>query len=164
MLQRHSGELMEPAEQLLGRSRPVMRSTRVIARIFLGGVFLWAGADGLSTRSAHVESSALLDKWLANNSEARIAFDVIECMLGVWIALGLRERAGVLAGILVLSAFTGALATELKSDQPKPCGCFGAAAAMSDPATIARYLKEGILRNLGLIAIATTLYLSPKNE
>ncbi len=154
---------MDSAAQSLSQPRRLKRSLGVIARVFLGGIFVWAGIQGLSTRSAHAKSS-VLDKWLADSHERRIAFDVAECVLGAWIASGAREGAGLLVGILVLSAFTGVLAAELRSDLPRPCGCFEAAPITSDPVTAARHLREGILRNLGLTTIAATLYLFRKNK
>jgi uncharacterized membrane protein YphA (DoxX/SURF4 family) len=94
---------------------------------------------------------------MGQNSNRVILFAVGELVLAAWILVGVWPRTSALTALMLLSIFSGPIAFEATREIPRPCGCFGAPATVSDPAFVRHNLWIGLGVNLILMAGAYTL-------
>ena len=84
-----------------------------------------------------------------------------EVFLGLWLLSGMARGAAGFTGVLTLSLFTGAVIFDMLQPHPIPCRCMGAAyVAAHSPAAVERGLALGIVRNVMLVGLAATVWLS----
>lgn len=102
-------------------------------------------------------SRTIFDGAMGQNSNRVILFTVGELILAAWILIGILPRTSALTALILLSIFSGSIAFEATRELPRPCGCFGTPAALSDPAVVRRNLWVGLGINLVLMAGAYTL-------
>jgi hypothetical protein len=114
----------------------------MVARLFLGGVFLFAGFAKL--RSAHWAVLAVE----AGTPRAVVAgLPVVEAMLGLGLLVSLGGGLLAWVAVALLIAFTVGVAHRYASGNRAPCNCFGDSS--NDPVG-----KVTIVRNAVLVAIA----------
>jgi uncharacterized membrane protein YphA (DoxX/SURF4 family) len=132
----------------------------VIARLVLGGVWLYAGAVKLphpDTSITAVRSYQLLDPDLAE-VVGRV-LPMLEVVLGACLLLGLLTRfSGVVSGLLLV-AFVIGIASVWSRGIAIDCGCFGDGGA--DPDAFSKYPWE-IARDVGLLALSVWLVWRPR--
>ena len=125
---------------------------RLIVRIVLSTVFLWAAVSKLWPAAPGAPSSVLGD--LEREFSMPYALlPALELSLAAWIASGYAPRAGALIMTAALSAFTGLMLTELMRVRPRDCGCFGATIKAPTHAQLAL----GVCRNIAFITGAMWL-------
>lgn len=84
-----------------------------------------------------------------------------EALLGLWLLSGTAINLAALTGVLALSLFTGAIIFDMLQPHPMPCGCMGAAyVAAHSPGAVERGLALGIGRNILLVVLATTIWIT----
>jgi hypothetical protein len=82
-----------------------------------------------------------------------VALGVVELGLAAWLFGGFAATAATASAALLYLFFSGFLASELMSERPQPCGCFGSDVNAS-PDEIRRGLWWAVLRNIGLVGVA----------
>jgi uncharacterized membrane protein YphA (DoxX/SURF4 family) len=127
---------------------------RMPLRVLLAGIFLYAGAAKLYFGTATNDSIyGDAPNW------CRQTLPYGEILLGAWLLTPFRPRYAALVSILLLSTFTGFIASELRKAEPKPCGCAGVERGY-DAASVRSSLKWSLLRNALFMGVAGYLFLS----
>ena len=125
-----------------------MSGLGLVARLALGGVFLWSGVAKLRDRSWPDTAERFgLPRALAQP----LAF--AELVLGALLAAQVAPPWPSWAALALLALFTGAAAAHAARGDDVPCGCFGSASS-ARPTT-----WRTVARNVGLcvLAVAATL-------
>ncbi|WP_144444045.1 MauE/DoxX family redox-associated membrane protein [Clavibacter michiganensis] len=102
----------------------------VIARMCAGGFFVWTGSAKLS-RSRHFWSQIMGYK-IVGPRQARLlaaALPPVEFVAGLFFAAGLWPAVTGCVLLLLLAAFTAAIASSLLRGLENDCGCAGAIAS-----------------------------------
>lgn len=137
----------------------MLRWTGLIARLIVGGVWLYAGAlkvgDPESSITA-VRAYQLLPAGLAD-SVGRV-LPMLEIVLGACLVLGLLTRIMGGASALLQVAFIIGIASVWARGIEINCGCFGDGGP--NPDATSQYPWE-IARDLGLLALSFLLVLRP---
>lgn len=122
-----------------------------LMRWFLACVFLYAGVVKLwrppDAATLYGQAPAPLQTLLA----------VVEVVLGAWLLNGLGIRPASLVSIAMLSVFSGLITIELRSPQPRPCGCV-LANSVTDAESVRKGLVMSLARNLLLMMAATYVF------
>jgi len=133
------------------------------ARLFLAGVFLWAGWPKLLDSAGTVRSVRafrLLPEALV--PAFGYALPVVELALAVLLLAGLFTRVAALvtAGLMVMFLFGITMAWS--RGMSIECGCFGNAGTLvTDP--VPGYVRD-ILRDLGFLVVALALARWPRGR
>ena len=127
----------------------------LVARLVVGGVWIWAGLIKLPDPAASIESVRAYELLPASAVEpVGYLLPPLEVVMGVALVLGVMTRGAALLSAVVLAAFifgiSWAWAKGLKID----CGCFGDGGANPDAAS--QYPWE-IARDVGLLAASVFL-------
>ncbi len=97
----------------------------LIFRLYLGGLFIYAGMYKINYTSEFAESIAsyqIVPYWAVNL--VAVGLPWIELICGTLLLLGIRSRsAAALVGFFLL-LFTTGIAVGLMRDAPISCGCF----------------------------------------
>ena len=128
--------------------------TATLARVGLGGVFLWAGipkALDLDGSVAAVAAYRLLPGWAER--AAGLALPWVEIAIGLLLVLGLATRGAGLAASGLLVLFAAGMASAWARGLPIECGCFGEAGP-GDGIGWTEMLREAAFLALALIAVA----------
>lgn len=128
---------------------------RSVIRLVLAGLLLWAGVSKLAGRQD--ASDTMFDAFMSRTPTTAYAVLAVEIVLGLWLLSDMRVRPAAIATVVLLSAFSGALAAEMRKERPKPCGCLGAVTARADPDVIRQQLAVSLLRNGLMMAGACVL-------
>jgi uncharacterized membrane protein YphA (DoxX/SURF4 family) len=138
----------------------MMRWAGVVARLVVGGVWLYAGALKLphpDTSVTAVRSYQLLPTDLAE-TVGRV-LPMLEVVVGACLVLGLLVRfAGVLSGLMLVAFIIGIISVWSRGIAID-CGCFGDGGA--DPDAFSKYPWE-IARDAGLLALSSFLVWRPR--
>lgn len=129
----------------------------LVARLVLGGVFLYAGASKVFDAgglAASIRSYGLgLPEWfVALSAHALPPFEVL---LGLYLIAGLFTGASAWAASGLMVVFTLALLQGALRGLEVDCGCFGPAVSGGSS------LWLDVLRDLGLLALGLLLALAP---
>lgn len=138
----------------------MIRWLGVLARLVLGGVWLWAGLAKLPHPDASVSAVRayqLLPTGLAET--VGHVLPMLEVVLGACLVLGLLVRfSGVLSGLLLVAFIVGIVSVWSRGIEID-CGCFGSGGA--NPNASDKYPWE-IARDVGLLALSAFLVWRPR--
>jgi uncharacterized membrane protein YphA (DoxX/SURF4 family) len=137
---------------------PAVRSTALVLRLLLGGLFLWAGlsklGSPLQTLATIYSYQIVLPDWMAATMAATLPW--LEILLGLALLIGLCPPVTLGWTALLLLAFTALTAQAWWRELPIDCGCVNLAAL--HPALEALSTPGGAtLRNLVLLAFTGVL-------
>lgn len=121
----------------------------------LAGLLIWTGAVKLHRRSDTASSFADLGLPFAR----ALAWIIPIAELATALLLVVATRAGGVAALLLLVAFTAFLARRLRGGATVSCGCFGSAHAA--PLTSAALVRNGLLATAALLVAAGSGGVSP---
>jgi uncharacterized membrane protein YphA (DoxX/SURF4 family) len=124
-----------------------MAELAYVAALLLAGVLAWAGGLKLAQPAATSRAFARLGV-PAPRAAGRI---VAASELGVAVALVGAPRAGALAAIALLLAFSGFVTRRLRSGVETPCACFGAGSG--EPLSPRLLVRNGLLLGLAGAAV-----------
>lgn len=124
----------------------------LLARLIVGGIWIWAGLLKLPDAAASIESVRAYDllpqAWV---EPVGYLLPVLEIVLGLALVLGLMTRGAALLSALLLVVFVVAISTAWARGLKIDCGCFGDGGANPDAAQ--QYPWE-IARDGGLVALS----------
>ena len=134
----------------------------VVARVVVGGVWLYAGALKLphpETSVTAVRAYQLLPEPVV----APVAFGlpIVEIALGLALLAGVFVRTAAIAAAVLLVVFLAAVGSAWARGLQIDCGCFGNGGQVAAGETA--YPVE-ILRDVGLLAIALVLARWPRSR
>lgn len=136
------------------------RWTGLLARLIVGGVWVWAGLLKLphpETSVSAVRAYQLLPTDLAET--VGHVLPTLEVVLGVCLIAGLLTRvSGLLSAVLQLAFVIGIVSVWARGIEIS-CGCFGTGGP--DPDATSKYPWE-IARDLGLMALSLYLVIKPR--
>jgi putative oxidoreductase len=131
-------------------------------RFVLGAVFIYSAAPKLIDPPAFaqmVSNYSILPP--AAIGPVAIVLPWLEVLIGCALISGFfRRGAAFLSGVLLLT-FIAALGFNLARGVPVDCGCFTVEASRSDPEAVFETMRFDILRDLGLLVLATHSLVSP---
>lgn len=130
------------------RGRPVRR-LRVTATVLVALALMTAGGWKLFRPDPSV---TMLSRYLPTPRAARAA-GCLEIALALWLLSG---RSPVLAPTVAAGALAGLgllVGTELKRDQPLPCGCFPVKTTSQNTVAVRRELSVAIGRDAFLVLL-----------
>lgn len=137
-----------------------MRWVGVLARLVVGGVWLYAGALKLPHPDTSV--TAVRSYQLLPTGTAEVVGHVLpmlEIVLGACLVLGLLVRFSGAVSALLLVAFVIGIVSVWSRGIAIDCGCFGDGGA--DPDAFSKYPWE-IARDVGLLALSLLLVWRPR--
>lgn len=137
----------------------------VRTQIALGAVFIAAALPKLADPPGFVKSIWLYQLFPAwSIHPAALVIPWLELLCGLALCLGLWARAatGWIAALLL--AFIAALSINLARHHPVDCGCFGMNARAKTDAERLADMKWDILRDLGLLLVATQILAASKRK
>jgi uncharacterized membrane protein YphA (DoxX/SURF4 family) len=139
----------------------MMRWVAVVARLVVGGVWIYAGLQKLphpATSVTAVRSYQLLSPDLAET--VGHVLPMLEIVVGACLVLGLLTRFSGLVSALMLAAFIAGIISVWSRGIAINCGCFGSGGA--DPDAFGKYPWE-IARDAGLLALSLLLVWRPRS-
>ncbi len=117
----------------------------LVARLYLGGVFLFACLHKIAQPASFaldVATYQFLPLWAINLFALVLPWT--ELLAGVMLIVGLRVRAAALLVALMMVAFLVALGWALHLDLHMSCGCFASQGAVeSDPISWRTLVRDG---------------------
>lgn len=138
----------------------MMRWVGVLARLVLGGVWLWAGLAKLPHPNASVSAVRayqLLPTGLAET--VGHVLPMLEVVVGACLVLGLLVRfTGAVSGLLLVAFLVGIISVWARGIEID-CGCFGSGGP--NPNASEKYPWE-IARDVGLLAASLFLVWRPR--
>ncbi|RNM13725.1 MauE/DoxX family redox-associated membrane protein [Nocardioides pocheonensis] len=138
----------------------MVRWLGLLARLVLGGVWLWAGLAKLphpQTSISAVRAYQLLPTGLAETVGQVLPW--LEVVLGACLVLGLLLRfTGVVSGLLLVAFVIGMISVWSRGIEID-CGCFGSGGPNPDASK--QYPWE-IARDVGLLALSLFLVWRPR--
>jgi uncharacterized membrane protein YphA (DoxX/SURF4 family) len=140
----------------------MIRWLGVLARLVVGGVWLWAGFAKLPHPNASVSAVRAYQLLPAGLAETvgRV-LPMLEIVVGACLVLGLLVRfTGVLSALMLLGFVVG-IASVWARGLEIDCGCFGSGGP--DPNASAKYPWE-IARDVGLMALSLFLVWRPRTR
>ena len=142
-----------------GRRQKILRWSGVLARVFLGGIFLYAGTIKASASEefalALVPFTLLPEAWIGTFA---VVLAWTEIAAGLLVLLPRIHRLGSTVILLLALLFIGVLTWALSNGIIVSCGCFG-----SDDPPSATAMQTAILRDIGIACAAVfTLVFRPK--
>jgi putative oxidoreductase len=133
----------------------------LVARIVLGGVFLYAGVSKVfdpGGLAASIRSYGLgLPEWFVTLSA--YSLPLLEALLGLYLLAGLFTRASTWAVNGLMALFLLALVQGALRGLEIDCGCFGSASGDE-----ASNLWVDVLRDLGLLVLGLQLAFAPPGK
>jgi uncharacterized membrane protein YphA (DoxX/SURF4 family) len=138
----------------------MFRWTGLLARLIVGGVWVWAGVLKVGDPAASV--SAVRSYQLLPTGVAEVVgrtLPMVEIVVGLCLVVGLLTRINGLVSALLQIAFVIGIASVWSRGIEIDCGCFGDGGP--DPDAMSKYPWE-ITRDLGLLAMSAFLVLTPR--
>jgi len=138
----------------------MFRWTGLLARLLVGGVWVYAGALKVGDPAASV--SAVRAYQLLPTGVAEVVgrtLPMLEIVVGTCLILGVLTRFNAVVSALLQIAFVIGIASVWSRGIEIDCGCFGDGGP--DPDAMSKYPWE-ITRDLGLLAISLFLVLKPR--
>lgn len=120
-----------------------MTGASTVAAAVLALILAWAGLAKLRRRRETVDGFARLG--LPRPGALAVAVPVSELLVAATLLL--RPRAGAVAAVVLLAAFTVFLVSRVRAGAQVGCGCFGS--SRSRPASVVE-----VVRNVGLVLLA----------
>jgi len=142
-----------------GRRQKILRWSGVLARVFLGGIFLYAGTIKASASEefalALVPFTLLPESW---TGPFAVVLAWTEISAGLLVLLPRIHRLGSAMILLLALLFIGVLTWALSNGIIVSCGCFG-----GDETPSAGAMQMAVLRDTGIAcAAAFTLVFQPR--
>jgi uncharacterized membrane protein YphA (DoxX/SURF4 family) len=140
----------------------MIRWLGVLARLVLGGVWLWAGLAKLPHPNASVSAVRayqLIPTGLAET--VGHVLPMLEVVVGACLVLGLLVRFSGALSALLLVAFIVGIASVWSRGLEIDCGCFGSGGP--NPNASDKYPWE-IARDVGLLALSLFLVWRPRTR
>jgi protein-disulfide isomerase len=129
-----------------------------VARLVLGGVWIWAAWSKLGNPRGFVQAVRAYDatpEWLSK--AIGYGLPVLEISLGILLVLGLVTRAAAIVSALLLLVFLIGLIQAAARGIKLDCGCFGGGGTTAGST---QYTLD-ILRDVGLLVLAAFLIIWP---
>jgi protein-disulfide isomerase len=129
-----------------------------VARLVLGGVWIWAAWSKLGNPRGFVQAVRAYDatpEWLSK--AIGYGLPVLEISLGILLVLGIVTRAAAIVSALLLVVFLIGLIQAAARGIKLDCGCFGGGGTTVGST---QYTLD-ILRDVGLLALAVFLIIWP---
>ena len=124
----------------------------VVARLILGGIFIFASVDKIIHPAAFAEAVynyQILPDILINLTA--IILPYLELFLGISLILGICLPGAILLSNLLLLSFFGALVFNLARGLDIQCGCFSTSQEATSSLCMCLYvIRDGIFLLLGL--------------
>jgi len=127
----------------------ILSSSTVVARLVLGGVFVWAGIGKL--HSWHSFAMNVASHHLLSERKSRMLARFLpptECILGLLLVAGIFTRVAAVMALALLSTMTAAIGATLIRGQKVQCMCFGT------PADVGWWT---IYRNVSLLLLGSII-------
>jgi hypothetical protein len=134
----------------------------LVMRLTLAAMFSYAATGKVRNFAAGERVPTIFGEW-APSAPVRGIVIGAEALLAVWLMSGIKKNVAGAVALTLLSAFTGLVLMELRTDHPKPCGCMGPQAQVS-AALVRTLLRLDLLRNVFMMAAAAWLYLLPQSS
>lgn len=138
----------------------MLRWTGLLARLIVGGVWVYAGALKVGDPAASV--SAVRAYQLLPTGVAEVVgrtLPMVEIVVGACLIIGLLTRFNGVVSALLQVAFVVGIASVWSRGIEIDCGCFGDGGP--DPDATSQYPWE-IARDLGLMALSVFLVVRPR--
>lgn len=138
----------------------VTRLVSLLARLFLAGVFGWAGLSKVSDPAASVRAVRayrILPEALVHAFAYGLPF--VELGLALLLLLGIGTRLVAVVAMVLLVVFIASVSSAWARGLAIDCGCFGGGGQVSPDAT--RYVQE-VLRDVGFLLVAGWLAAFPR--
>jgi uncharacterized membrane protein YphA (DoxX/SURF4 family) len=119
------------------------------ARLVLGGIFIWAGADKILHPAAFAQAIynyQILPTEMINLTALILPW--VEVLLGTFLVLGVWLPGSVAVANVLLLVFLGALVFNVARGLDIHCGCFSSSTE-GDPATLWYLLRDMVFLSLG---------------
>ena len=127
----------------------------LVARLIVGGVWIWAGVLKLPDPATSIESVRAYELVPASLVEPiGYVLPALEVVIGLALVAGLMTRGSAFLSSLLLVAFIIGIASAWARGLEIDCGCFGDGGV--DPDAASQYPWE-IARDLGLLALSLFL-------
>ena len=135
-------------------SRPILRIGRLLLRVAIAVLFLFAAITKLIDPSLFAQQIAnyQLTPWLAT-AVLSVFFPALELCVGISLLLGRWESGALVWVAVLLTIFSGALLSAIVRGLSIDCGCFGR--SIENTGTL-----WPLIRNLVLLAVTGFLWLS----
>jgi putative oxidoreductase len=135
-------------------SRPILRFSRLLLRVAIAALFLFAAITKLVDPSAFAQQIAnyQLTPWPAT-ALLSVFLPALELCVGICLLLGRWESGALVWVAILLTIFSGALLSAIVRGLSIDCGCFGR--SIENTGTI-----WPLIRNLALLAVTGFLWFS----
>jgi uncharacterized membrane protein YphA (DoxX/SURF4 family) len=135
-------------------NRPILRMCRLVLRILIAALFLFAAITKVYDPSSFAQQIAnyQLTPWPAT-AGLSVFLPALELCVGVCLLLGRWESGALVWLAILLTMFSGALVSAIVRGLSIDCGCFGR--SVENTGTILP-----LLRNLALLGVTGFLWLS----
>lgn len=144
-----------------GRRERLLDVGGLLARLFLGGVLIWAGAVKVGhplTSQRAVQAYEIMPAELAGYIGLALPF--VEIVLGALLVLGLLTRPVAVVSTLLMVVFVAAIAQAWARGLTIDCGCFGGGGQVGADET--GYPQE-IARDAGFAVAGAWLWWRPRS-
>jgi putative oxidoreductase len=150
-------EAAEPPMSTVAQSiagRPILRVARLLLRVAIAALFLFAAITKLVDPSSFAEQIAnyQLTPWPAT-AVLSVFLPALELCVGISLLLGRWESGALVWVAILLTIFSGALLSAIVRGLSIDCGCFGR--SIENTGTL-----WPLIRNLVLLAVTGFLWLS----
>jgi putative oxidoreductase len=135
-------------------SRPILRIARLLLRVAIAVLFLFAAISKLIDPSSFAQQIAnyQLTPWLAS-AMFSVFLPALELCVGISLLLGRWESGALVWVAILLTIFSGALLSAIVRGLSIDCGCFGR--SIENTGTL-----WPLIRNVALLAITGFLWFS----
>jgi putative oxidoreductase len=139
-------------------SRPVLRIGRLLLRLSVAALFLFAAISKLVDPSSFAQQIAnyQLTPWPAT-AVLSVFLPALELCVGICLLLGRWESGALMWVAIMLTIFSGALLSAIVRGLSIDCGCFGR--SVENTGTL-----WPLIRNLALLAVTGILWFSRRRE
>jgi uncharacterized membrane protein len=150
-------EAAEPPMSTVTQSiagRPILRIARLLLRVAIAALFLFAAITKLVDPSSFAQQIAnyQLTPWPAT-AVLSVFFPALELCVGISLLLGRWESGALVWVAVLLTIFSGALLSAIVRGLSIDCGCFGR--SIENTGTL-----WPLIRNLVLLVVTGFLWLS----
>lgn len=139
-----------------GLSGPGAAWTGLVARLVVGGVWIWAGLSKLPDPAASIETVRAYELVPAGLVEpVGYLLPALEVVVGIALVAGLLTRGSALLSVLLLVAFVVGIASAWARGLEIDCGCFGGDGADRGGATDYPWViaRDVVLLGLSLLLL-----------
>jgi len=140
------------------RSRPILHVSRVVLRLLVAALFLFAAITKLFDPSSFAQQIAnyQLAPWPAT-AVLSVFLPALELCVGICLLLGRWESGALVWLAILLMIFSGALLSAILRGLSIDCGCFGR--SVENTGTL-----WPLIRNLALLVVTGFLWFSRRRE